>query len=744
MSQSSLLLSRLQSVLGSTALATVALAGPTFAQDVQDTETDASDVVVVTATKREMDAREIPGSVTALTGGQLSERGARGLGDAIAITPGAVLNTFEPGFTSVTLRGISSGSTGNSIGQEATGYYINDVPLTDPTISILVPDIDNFDVGDITVLRGPQGTLFGSGALGGVVNYRATEPDLTAFSAKVDASVEGLSQSDELGGSLKAMVNAPILQDRLGARLVLISRRDPGFIDNVGVGEQDTNSYDTYGGRLLLTAELNDQARLSYLGLTQWGESGDRSGTEPGAFGDFAHSSAFLEAIDNRVIINSLRLDHDFDLGTFTGIVNRHQKMRTLHTDSTPGFQGIFGPGTPTVTNDQDQDSSGYGLELRFASRSGEAFDYVVGVMHDDTTVTSNGVLSAPNADDSVEAFFESLGEGPGFGALLTREGRVLNTFDLVFEGRETAVFGEGGIQLTDSLSLTLGGRAFWVESESRSTNTGFLNFFAASEVSTSQNGTASEEGFSPKISLSYAPSEDFLVYGLISRGFRFGGPNLFSDEAGFDVPNSFGSDSLVNHEIGVRTDWLDSRLRIDLNLFYIDWTDIQITRFTPSGNQYTDNGSAAVSQGVDLSVRAKLTPSATWSSAVTYLDASLTEAIDDIPAGSVLPGASEWKISNDLAVSLYVLPLAPTLLLSHRYISEAPSILGAPGFTQGDYHVFDARLTLDLGEVDVSLFARNIGDERGVAFALPSFFSPAAQYVERPRTIGITLSRNW
>src|SRR3569623_1526876 len=218
----------------------------------QSTQTlNPDDDIVVTATKRPEAVRKISGSVTAQTGEELAKLGADGMADYLTRTPGVVFNASNPGNSNVTIRGVST-TTGQESGQATTGFFINDVPLTDPAFSIGTPDIDTFDVDNVAILRGPQGTLFGSSSLGGTINYQAAKPDLDSFSAHGQVSLRD-TRDGETGGAAKIMLNAPIVDGQLGIRGVFVFRRDGGYIDNIGTGRIDANRTTTRSGRILAT-----------------------------------------------------------------------------------------------------------------------------------------------------------------------------------------------------------------------------------------------------------------------------------------------------------------------------------------------------------------------------------------------------------------------------------------------------------------------------------------------------------
>ena len=175
-------------------------------------EEDAAEIVV-TATKRSVPVRDIAGSVTAFDESALEEIGARSFADYLTRTPGVVFNQTVPGNSPAIIRGVAT-TTGIAQAQGTTGYFINDVPMTDPFYSGGIPDIDTFDVDHVAVLRGPQGTLFGSASLGGAINYQARRPDLNSIDVHVRGTLETLAHGEQ-GYSANAMVNATSALDLL-------------------------------------------------------------------------------------------------------------------------------------------------------------------------------------------------------------------------------------------------------------------------------------------------------------------------------------------------------------------------------------------------------------------------------------------------------------------------------------------------------------------------------------------------
>jgi iron complex outermembrane recepter protein len=682
-----------------------ASAGATAGTDVSQLEE-----IVVTATKRPERVRDISGSVTAFDEAALESLGAQSYSDYLTRTPGVVFNASIPGNSPAIIRGVST-TTGIAQAQGTTGYFIDDVPMTDPFYSAGIPDIDTFDVDNVTVLRGPQGTLFGSASMGGAVNYQATRPDLS----QVDAHFLGnwdRNQDDEDGYGVHGMLNVPIVNDVFAIRGVYDRRQIAGFVDNVGTGQTDSNQTTIEGGRVLATLAPTAGTRLNYLFLDQTESTVDAGSTQP-SVGPYAKNTLIPEPFDYRTTLQNLRLDQELGFATLTATATYHEKVFSSQQDYSE-----LAPTLAPVAFLEPGTSRGETYEVRLASPSGHRFEYLVGAFNDSTSEHIVDTLDAPAAV-------------PAFGTSTILEAPA----DI--HGRESALFGEGTWHFTDQLKVTLGGRWFHTKLDTTTTEEGPL-----AGPTTTTEGDSSETGFSPKASITWQPDRDTLIYALASRGFRFGGPNIARDPT-FAIPSQFDSDSLWNYELGARTSLLDNRLLLDGTLYWIDWSDIQVTETSPGGFTYTANAGRARNRGFEASATYRVVPALSLQAAVTYLDGVLLRDFDSgqglIPAGSPLPGASKWQISDSIVYAPGGAQLAPTFTLSDRYISSAPGELLPTPQMQGGYNLFDVRAGVTMRRYGVVLYVDNIGNTRGVSEAMTGVRGPV-QFLVAPRTIGITL----
>lgn len=690
--------------------------------------------IIVTATKRPEAVRDISGSVSAKSGAQLEQLGADSFADYLTRTPGVVFNAGVPGNSSIVIRGIAA-STQRDLGQSTTGIFINDVPLTDPTSSIGSPDIDAFDVDNVTILRGPQGTIFGSASLGGAVNYQAAKPNLADWQGHVQTTLRS-TEKGGVGGAGKIMVNAPIVKDTLAVRGVFVYRKDAGYIDNVQTGQRNSNDTKTIGGRALVSWQAGVNTEFNYLYLQQTQDNDDLGYEQPLLGSRLQKRSTFPETGKFGTLIHNLRVDQDLSFATLTATATYHEKTQSLLNDFTQDLSAdLFG--LAPIPSTIRAKSYGETFEVRLASAPGGAFDYVVGAMYDETKVRSRQTVTAAGLEAFIDDVF-----GAGSGAAITPNDLVVDASQPA-TAREAAIFGEATYHFTDQFKITLGGRLFDQKITNGTIASGLIPFLNAGVTESTQFGTQKSSGFNPKASLTWTPNDDLMVYALASKGFRFGGGNAIPALPGSPAPLQYESDSLWNYEIGVRADLFDSRLQLDATGFYIDWSNIQLPlKFGPVN--YTDNAGSARIYGLEATATIRVSDEFTMTSNVTYLDAKLSEAFDPLPGdplnaivpkGTVLPGASKWQISNSLSYLAREGKVRPSFVLSHRYISTALSELLSPS-SQGGYNLFDARAGASFEKFNLSLFIDNFGDVRGVT---SSAASPQRQYLIRPRTVGVT-----
>jgi iron complex outermembrane receptor protein len=704
-----------------------------FAQNAS-ASTDDNDIVV-TATKRQESVRDVPGSVSAVSEATLQKLNAQSLSDYITRVPGVVFNDYQPGVSEVVIRGIAS-STYHEANQATTGYYLNQIPLIEPGFPLVIPDVDSFDVSRVEVLRGPQGTLFGSSSLGGAVNYVVNEADPSAFDASFEGNLSSTKRAGEVNYAAKAMVNLPIATDKLAVRLVALQRVDAGYLDNTLLGKKGSNDLRVRGLRGSIVFTPTETTKVSALSMYQEYDLDDQTYVIFGAPKTYDRATNVAEFQDTSFMLHSLKLEQDLGFATLTAIGSYTEKKANLAFDNS-----IFGgndprTNTPELASSRGKSKTDY-AELRLASPDGGRFRWLIGANYTR--------LRSANTDGTyIEGIGDYIDANPGmFGG---QSGDTLAPGDLatrtVSSNRvtEKAVFGEASFDIVDHLTLTVGGRLFEYRSSPRLQYLPNANLIPPFDFAP---GTSKDSDFIPKVSLTYKPSDDFMVYALYSEGFRIGGINVYS-AAVPGLPLTFESDTTKNYEIGTRVDLIDKTLSVDLTAYHIDWGNIQARLFTPGDfNAYTVNGGGADVDGIELSLTLRPTRNLTLASNVSYNDARLSTLLPDSFApgggyakGTQLPGASDWILSNSVDLNFPDSPLKPRFNLSHRYMSGAPVAFGA-ALEKGDYHIIDLNASVTVADrVELGLFAKNLFNQYGILNAPFSF----AGSVTRPRTVGATL----
>ena len=663
------------------------------------------DEVIVTASKRPEALREVANSVTAFSGEQLTDLGAQSFQDYLSRAPGVIFESSTPGVANVTIRGIGTATTYPDQGQGTTGIYLNDIPLTDPGFAVSVPDLDVFDVQRVEVLKGPQGTLFGSATLGGAVNYILNPVSLTKYDAIAQVSGFHTQSSSDTGYTAKGAANIPLIDDVLGIRLTAIKRSDPGYLDNIGTGGRDTNTHDVEAARINALWKVSSSVKVDLFTFYDRSTNGDGFYAFP-ALGNRVRDTLIPEKVSFTTRISNLKLDADLGFATLTASVADSHKSQNYAGDLSPFY------GAPTTTVGVATTHSQM-AEVRLTSPGNQRFDWLVGAYY---------------------GWFDENYPSPTY-----QDGADVFDFNAAYRSNESAVFAEGTYRFNSQWRATVGGRSYDIRVR---TNIVQGEPDVPDTPEEANTGWQKGSGFSPKASLTFEPNSMVMSYALVSKGFRMGGVNLVAPLSGFATPATYGSDHLVNYELGLRLTSPDRTLEFDTTAFFIDWSNIQLRLNRPEGFAYVANAGVAHSKGLENSLSWKPFTGLTLQAGLTYLEAALAESLNlgngtTLPNGAVLPGASKWSTS-ETAEYRFRGRFSPHVLLSHRYLSTAHGDF-SPELPVGNYHIVDLRGGIDVGQWGITAFVNNIGDRRGVT-AAAFFGEQLTDFYVMPRTIGLQL----
>ena len=678
---------------------TLAAIGPSSLA-AQESNSAVLDEVIVTANKREQLINDVPISIAVLSGQQLDRMGANGLEDYFTSVPGLSLVDRGPGRNNVIIRGISNDSYGSTA---TSALYFNEVPVSEATY----PDLHTFDVQRIEVLRGPQGTLYGAGSLGGTVRIITEKPNLDEMTAKIDMTVEDIKGHD-LGSRLNLMLNLPLIDEKLGVRLVGYRHDVAGFYENINqfFANDDAGSEKLDGGRLAVRWLPTEKLTIDATAIIQ-SRATDGYAAEQSSFAvetdKYQQDFASAGAQDDDITVYGFDINLDLDFATLTSATSYVDQERLFlenvnrytyyygYSDATQDYTNegfgpnadIFVPVSSLVLNDNQT----FAQELRLVSNSSGPLNYTVGLFYSETTTNGNFVdfmdpkdASHLSALDEAACFF--LYDDPCAPSYDPNVAIFDNSAFGAFEDRLTnkSFFGELSYEFSNQWTVIAGFRAFDLHMETDQPNVEDYD----------------EDDISPKLTVQYNPNDHSMLYATFSEGFRRGefpssliradqreelaslldgrlpGEYLVGDQptiedvlfpvdnlCGIAYPN-FGrqiveSDSLKNYELGGKFTLLESRMQLNATAFYIDWSNQQVIQEINcgSGDNFFDNvrgnqGSADI-YGVELDLSYQATERFYLNLSVGYMDASLQEDANLIPEGNpfTLIGAFELPLGS-------------------------------------------------------------------------------------------------
>lgn len=694
------------------------------------TETSANTLndIVVTATKRSESVQNIPSAIVALPESFLKETGAQQVADIVKAVPGFAFTQNATGTAVLAIRGIQTGGS-YSASQSPVAIYFDEVSLFDPYSSAFISPINMFDISRVEVLKGPQGTLFGAGALSGVLRVITNKPN----NSKADAAAEVTAETTKGGkpGYLtNLMMNVPVVEDHLAVRAVGYYNSFGGWIDNVTTGGKNVNRVRNYGGRIMVGWEPIEN--LDFLATAMKERTQPRELTYENYQGaDYVSSNPARQYNDVDTTLYSLTANYTMPWATLTTSTSYLRRKANLQRDFTRIARAVTGlDAVGTLTNKWK--SHNFNQEIRLASNGDQPFQWLIGAFFEDYKVTlpeliyQAGSANAPNRPPFPTDYLEAA----VFGASVS----------------DQAVFGEVSYEVTPSLKLTAGLRygRYKVGSNSATAIYGPTRF--EGDPSTFAR-SAKYSKATPKFSVSYKVSPDIMLYGLAGQGYRSGGANLVPStdpQNGQALPVLYNPDSLWNYELGFKSALLDRKLVFNASVYYIDWKGIQLMQQAPS-YFYVDNSGDARSKGIEVQITVNPVKSLEFGTSLSYNDAKLKSVIPGTQAipGDRLPGSAKWNV---YLYSQYTHELGDDSSLSFRvdysYLSKELSTLNNLNnpntLTYGSYGNVDAQATLSLGNFEAQLYVRNLTDSNKRTSAI-QLFPPALETLQRPRTVGIT-----
>ena len=613
--------------------------------------------VTITAQKRASTVQKTTASVDVVTSADLQARGITSLATLAQGTPGVSLKSEGPSQTEVEMRGMTS-SGGNSA---TVGFYLDDIPLTGSANAQnghVVIDPDLYDLNRIEMLRGPQGTLFGAGSMGGTVRLITNPPDPSGYHVSAQ-SILSNTQGGSFNHDDNLMVNMPLVKDALTLRLVGSENYTSGWIDRdvldafpatdatgtvrgdvtsvpVSAQHKGSNAYQVYSGRATLlwqpTPDLSITPSVFYESSKQNGISAydSVSATNNTPDAGMAHYQPFdiAEPLTDRLTAYSLNVTYDFKWADLTSSTAYWTRRSTQVEDASEAFNnkntgvtlyanygapyssGYYGPtGSGPETGLENDPSSQFSEELHLTSKGDDRFTWVAGVYYSRFTSTWTFAGTTPNFSSYMD-----------FGTLQAATTPSFFDANEPTTSAQYAIYGDTTYDLTDHWKIEAGGRVNHTDYSFSSCISGWGSALGAATPSCTGLIKLSSDSFNPKVTLSYTAGPDLMAYGSVASGFRPGGANSLYPTTGSvwgaayaamgytgtKWPSTYKPDQVLSYELGEKARLLDRRLTVNASLYYEDWHDIQLEAY-PDDWALNINGKSATIYGAELDILAKL-----------------------------------------------------------------------------------------------------------------------------------------
>lgn len=735
-------------------LATMFTAATGFTQDDL-----AIEEIVVTATKRgAVSLQDIAGSISAVSSQSLEVTQAEGFEDYIKMVPGLTSVTSGPGQSQIVIRGVNAERIIHNAPQTRSlaGLYIDEMPIS---VAGYNPDLGVVDVERVEVLRGPQGTLYGASSMSGTIRIVTAKPDPEAFSGAVGGNVSSTKRGD-INHRVKASLNIP-LADATAMRLNVYNSSKGGFIDNVAPGfeEEDYNSEDIIGARAQIGhfgEKVDIVAAIMYNKLEADGASDEYipNPADPqvaAVTDEFQTVKVVQDFYEQEFFGANLNIDYDFGPVTLTSATSYFDMDIEKNLDDTFRVLAV----TPIVapfSNYQAWDTNeSFIQELRLSSNTDGPLEWVLGAYYEANDRDFIQTQPTPGTN----AFFAiTLGGIPPCPTLTsTCFGAVT---DSVFDGttnidsEQFALFGEATYSFTDVFRVKLGLRYFDYENDVFIFGAGPAN----GGVSTDED-VIKEDDIVPKVEVTYDITEDHMAYATYSEGFRLGGITGFVPEVctaelaalGSSPGAPFNSDSLKNYEIGAKTAWANNRFIANVALFRNEFDDIQTNAPLNCGFFQLLNGGTIENTGFEGEFTYLASEELTFRFGFSYVDSEVTEPVPGVNFdGDEPPYIPEFSASGSVDYGKPIGNGIGYLRADVRHVgssgnefSTQPTLSKLPSYT-----IVDLTLGYDLDDWSFGIFAKNLFDDDVITNIDPDRVQPDQLTRGLPRTIGVSVSRNF
>jgi outer membrane receptor protein involved in Fe transport len=728
--------------------------------------------VVVTANKVPQILFDVPMSVTAISGSALLNRNLNSFAEYAALVPGLAVEQGPPADTRLIIRGLNTGGAGATV-----SVYVDGSPIGSSTsfgASSYSPDADPYDMKQVEVLKGPQGTLYGADAEGGLIKFISNPPDTSKYEASGEAQVESVAK----GGtaySLRGLVNIPFADNTAALRISGYWDQLPGYIYNTRLKMKNSNHGIREGVRASLLFKPTDDLSFRVTGFWQKvqtsgtpyedvvGSAYSYAAPPTNKFapyaGDLQKATRSQEPNSSKFYLVNGRATWNLHFATLESTTSYSESKSFSLADDSNFVAGLAPPtsavapyglpysyfdvmplftgGIPAVPISQDAFSlKKITEELHLYSYGNERLDWQVGVFYTHEQNNSHYGVKLDQLADGI-----STGQPvPGIAA-------GADLVNAAYE--EFAGFAHLSYHFSDQLSVAAGLRVSGSSQHVIEGQQGGVILGPSYGYTLNTN----EANVTYSVAPSYKLNKDTFIYGRVASGYRPGGPNLIPLGAPANYPRSYGPDSTVNYEVGLRTGFFNNSVTADVDLFRIDWTKVQIVSLV-NGYTVTGNAGTARSQGVEWSLGWRPIDGLKLKFVGAYVDAQLTQDARQLggTAGDALPYAPNWTTSLD---GEYDWPVGNAMAFvggTYSFIGKRYTDFGTLPYMENHvslptYGTLSLRSGVEMRHWRVQLFVTNLTDERGITSYVSAGGGDNAitgyAGVIQPRTIGLLLSAN-
>ncbi|HZO18227.1 MAG TPA: TonB-dependent receptor [Gemmatimonadaceae bacterium] len=703
------------------------------------------EAVTVTATLREQELADVPFSVAAPTARVLRERGAEDIEDIAVNVAGFSVQNLGPGQSQVAMRGASAGQIARDQPgvKEQVGAYLDDAPIS---LSLFTPDLDLFDVGRVEVLRGPQGTLFGSGSLSGTVRYITNQPELGIRSTFGEVGGSWIDGGNG-GAQVKVGTNVP-LGDRAAARLVVYHNQLPGYMDAVQPDlstDENVNTGTKTGVRAAVRLSPSEQLTITprlvfqKVEMDGWNRidtfnilANPYTTSRPRVtLGERKLFTQIGEPFSDDFVLGDVNLRYDFGTANLTSITSYTYRDVLVVRDAGALTSSITGGSlalpeeiyTLNSPLDDATQSRVFTQEVRLAG-GGDRARWLIG-----------GFFSTNKREygqSLIVSGFEAGTDIPTQGLRAARDELFFS--DLAYDLKQTALFGEATVTFAERLDLTAGLRYYNFSEDREQVFDGIFAHDNTGTAVVSVPGSTEADGFAPRFIASFRPNESLTLNAQASKGFRLGGINdplnvplcTPEDLVTFSGRDSWRDETAWNYEVGAKSQWMNGRVSLNLSGFYMDISDLQLTVTAGScSSRLIFNVPEAVSSGFEFELAMRPNDSFDLSLSATLTESELKSTLTSTDAGGNVTVVSGIREGNRL-------PSVPRVQASAAATWRWPVRAGAQAFFTASYQYVGSRYTqIDdhapgVGVVDMTQFEAEDGATIGGPLTQTTFtFNP-------------------